>query len=244
MALGADDKVFFKLNYAAAGCIEALIELKPPASFPVLFQVKYGSFSQVVRNRATYLMELLEQESAENVKENVVQFIQNQPKLSKLHTMIKSVYNGEFSFNPETVRQINLALLTRLNGSLFANNSPNMENEVIRRTIANILAQGAEGIEAEASEQLKQSYLDTNNIDIKLSALEAIGKIRSMEGIKFLQGEVARLNILQHSVSIGPQDQRILRQLLYSLLISKDSSEQTSFCITYCFNNPLFLSDS
>ncbi|WGK70037.1 hypothetical protein P0082_04030 [Candidatus Haliotispira prima] len=220
----------YGLNYSAAGCLDALAELEAPGSFAVLFQVKYGPFSKIVRDKASRLMKMLRKDHPEAVEQGFASFIMRTPNLVHLSTIIHSIGDEELGFSSEVGNKVNLALLTRMNESRWSIpplDSKNIEAEILRKTINNFLDKGAEGLEEETSEQLKQSYLDSDNINVKLLVLQAIGKLRTENGIRFLQDEIVRLNAVQRSDSINYADVRILRQLMYSLLVSKNSGTET-----------------
>ncbi|MEM9424887.1 MAG: hypothetical protein AAF975_08905, partial [Spirochaetota bacterium] len=57
---------------------------------------------------------------------------------------------------------------------------------------------------------------------------QGIGILKSEEGINFIQEEISRLNTEQRSYAIADSDEKILRQLMYSLLVSEDKSLRTT----------------
>ncbi len=219
------DKLAF--DYAATGCLNALTEFKTPSAFTVLLQVSNGPFQQAVRNQAASLMRLLKKEFPEEVKKHFLDFVQSSKNLELLDIVINSMNANKFNFDKMTSQELNLALLAHMNRATWVTDNQGLEAEILRKTIDNILANGTDGMEKEASEQLKQSYLNTDSMNVQLLALQGIGQLNSKNGIQFLQGEIDRLNIQQRAVAITSSEQRILRQLLYSLYVSKDSSEDT-----------------
>ena len=218
------------LSDSAIGCLEALAEFQTPAAFPVLFQVQHGALSAAVRHKAMFLMEQLQEQYSDEVQKHLVAFVMNSANLSELNMVINSMFGAAMEINLE----INLALLTRLNQSTWpVAASTDIKDKILHKAIDNILenisGKGAEkrakGMEQKTLEQLQLSYWDSNNMDIKLLALQAIGQLE--KGAEFLQGELTRLNHLHHrSELLSFSDEKILRQLLY--LLAEDSSERST----------------
>ncbi len=218
------------LIYSALGCLNALAEFKDPAAYPVLFQVKHGPFARSVRNKADELMKELQKQDKAGIEEQFLNYTMKTPNLSYLNAIIDGINSGDYSFSDATIGKLNLALLTRMNESTWLvppSGGENIKSEVLRKTIDKLLTQGSDGSEPEATEQLRQTYFDSDNMNIKLLALQVIGRLKTPEGIAFLQDEISKINMQQRSGSINYTDERILRQLMYSLHVSKDTSPET-----------------
>ena len=190
------------LYYSALGCLDALTELQTPSAYPVVFQVAHGPFSGIVRNRAMSLLRILEKKFPEEVQEGFAALVKMSLGLDELLLFASRLNNDGLEFKGPEAANINLLLLTHVNGSTWTAalaDSSSIKTEILRRVIENVLKNGAEGLVAETSEQLKQSYLNSDNMNVKFSTLKAINKLNSEKYIDFLRDEIEHLNLAERS---------------------------------------------
>ena len=221
------------LSYAALDSMDALMQLKVPGTFSVLFQINYGPFPQNVRNRAAQFIKNLQQQNALAIEEEFIQFTVGASTLTELELISQNLGNAELMFNTETYNKINLALLKRINESIWPSSliSQNVKATILLKSMKDLLASGAKGLQEEVSEQLIQSIFNANSANIKLLALEMLGTLATPNSIAFLQQEIRHINAMQHSAAINYAEERTLRQLVYALGISGDSSPETRLAL-------------
>ena len=221
------------LSYAALGSMDALMQLKVPGTFSVLFKINYGPFPQNVRNKAAQFIKNLQEQDALANQEEFIKFTAQTSSLPELELISQNLGNTELMFSTEAQNKINLALLKRVNKSIWPSSltSQNIKATILLKSMEDFLASGAEGLQEEVSEQLIQSTFNESGANIKLLALEVLGNLGTPGSVAFLQQEIRRINVLQHSSAITYLEERVLRQLVYALTISGDSSAETRLAL-------------
>ena len=221
------------LSYAALGSMDALMQLQVPGTFSLLFQIHYGPFPQNVRTQAAKFIKRLQERDALAVEQEFIEFTAGTSSLSDLESISHNIRNSELMFSIDSQNKINLALLNRINHSVWPSllGQTNIKATILLKSMKELLASGASGMQEPVSEQLIQSFVKTDSVNVKLLALEVLGTLAAQNSIPFLQQEILRINVLQRSAAINYTEERILRQLVYALGISGDSSPETRLAL-------------